>query len=472
MGIFKKVPAVNRGLRYKLLLVFSLMSIIPLLACIYVISIYVVPQVSAGMSVILIVLTSIIIALLGFFMAKSLLVDPIINMAIEAKMIAGGHYGRNLSVSTADEAENLAVSINAMTQKLKTNLDELKSYGQKMKEINVDIHKKALALSSLLQIGDIISSGSIQLDSLLEMAIEKVSMLFESGFGILYLAKDDESDFLPKVECGQEDGHLRECVIKRKGYGILERTLDSRAILVIDSSTKLSKEMEEFLTTYDIKNILSIPIYSGRKKFGMLIISSKTDNFKYRNEDLELAKVFAKQITIAIENDIRNKNMEELVIKDDLTDLYNKNFMLHKLSEEIKRAIFYQRPCSLLILGIDDFSSFKVAHGELASEEALRKIAKVIKDNMIPVGKAARIKEDQFAVLLPEKNRGESFAIAEGIRKKIEVGNFLRLGSTSLTINMGVSESPLDGVTSEELFKKALEPLQEVRIFGKNKVAM
>ena len=45
---------------------------------------------------------------------------------------------------------------------------------------------------------------------------------------------------------------------------------------------------------------------------------------------------------------------------------------------------------------------------ELAAEEALKKVAKVIKDNMVPVGKAARIGGNEFAVLLPEKNKKES----------------------------------------------------------------
>ncbi len=471
MSIFKRAALVNKGLRYKLLLAFSLMSIIPLLACTYIISIYVFPQSDSLISVSLVVFTSILIALLGLFLARSL-VDPVIDMAIEAKMIASGQYDKSLNVPADDEVGNLAISINTMTQKIKANLDELKTYGQKMKEINTDVHKKVLALSSLLQIGDVISSGSIHLDSLLELALEKAAMLFDSGFGILYFAKDDESDFVPKVDCGQEGGRLMELIIKRRGHGILEKALDSHTILVIDSSTKLSREMEEFQAAYDIKNIVAIPIHSGRKIFGMFIIGSKADNYKYRNEDVELVKVFAKQITIAIESDILNKKTEELAIKDELTDLYNKNFILDRLGEEIKRAIFYQRPCSFIVLGIDDFSNFRTAHGELASEEALRKMAKVIKDNMIPVGKAARIEGDQFAVLLPEKNKKESFTIAEEIRKKIGEINFLKSGNASLTVSVGVSENPLDGATSDELFKRAVELLKEARISGKNKVAM
>ena len=471
MGIFKRITLTNKGLKYKLFIAFSLMSIIPLLACTYVISLYVFPQLESLTNVSTIVFISIAIALLGLFLARSL-VNPVIDMAIEAKMIASGQYDKNLDVSTDDEVGNLANSINMMTQKIKTNLEELKSYGQKMKEINTDVHQKVLALSNLLQIGDVISSGSIQLDPLLEMAVEKAAILFDSGFGILCLAKDEDSDFMPKVEYGQEADQLRELCIKRKGNGILDKAMESRSVFVVDSSTKISREIDAFRTTHNVKNILAIPICSGRRNFGMLVIGNGLDNYKYRSEDIELVKVFAKQITIAIESDMLNKKTEELSIKDELTGLYNKNFILNRLSEEIKRAIFYQRPCSFVVFGIDSFNSFRTAYGELAAEETLKKMAKVIKDNMIPVGKAARTAGDEFAILLPEKNKKESFTIAEEIRKKIEIADFLKTGNANLTVCAGVSENPLDGATSDELFKKATDLLKEARASGNNRVIM
>ena len=470
MSIFRRMTLVNKGLRYKLLLAFSLMSIIPLLACMYVISLYVFPQLDSLVSVSAIAFISIVIALLGFFLARNL-IDPVIDMAIEAKMIASGQYDKSLNVPTDDELGNLASSINTMTQKIKTNLDELKSYGQKMREINTDVHKKVLALSSLLQIGDIISSGSIKLDPLLDMAVEKAAMFFDSAFSILYMARDDESDFLSKTEYGEDVEHFKEFTIKRRGQGLLDKAVANRAVLIVDGSSKPSRDVEGFQEAHNIKNILAVPIYSGRKNFGALVIGSKADNYKFKSEDVELVKVFAKQITIAIESDILNKKTEELAIKDDLTDLYNKNYILNRLAEEIKRAVFYQRPCSFIVFGIDDFDKFRSANGELAAEEALKKMAKVMKDNMIPVGKVARTSGDEFAILLPEKNKKESFTVAEEIRKKVEAVSFAKSGG-SLTVSGGVSENPLDGATSEELFKKAMELLKEAKASGKNKVLM
>lgn len=459
----------HKGLKYKLMLAFSLMSVIPLLACVYIISNNLFPALEELFTVSVIILAAILIALLGLLLAKAL-VDPVIDMAIEAKVIASGEYDKRISVSTDDEVGNIASSINAMTHKIKTNLDELKNYGQRMREINVDIHKKVLALSSLLQIGDIISGGSIQIDSLLELAVERVSAVVDGGFAALYMPMREGEDLSLKTSYGITSDRLSDLIVRQEGNGLLEKSLSDHSLIIADKSVKHSREMADLLLMLDIANMLGIPIYTGKRTLGMLVVGSKLVDMKFKNDDIELIKVFAKQITIAIESDILNKKTEALAIKDDLTGLYNKNFILGRLEEEIKRAIFYQRPCSLIVFNVDGFKSFRDKHGELVSEEVLKKISKILKDSLDPIGKAARIGGDEFAMLLPEKNKRESANIADDVRARVSSTNLLREGQVMLTVSAGVSENPLDGSTGDELFRKAMESLRQAKSSGPDKV--
>jgi len=469
MGIFRKLSIINKSLRYKLMLAFSLMSIIPLLACVYIISMYIFPQLENLVNVTTIIFISIIISILGLILAKGL-IDPIIEMAVEAKIIAGGDYDRKISVYTDDEVGNLAQSINSMTHKIRLNLDELKNYGQRMREVNVEINKKILALSSLLQLGDLISAGTVKLDSLLELAVNKVSLIFDTGFGILYMPKDGGEDFVKRLSYNIDQERVGDLIIKKDGHSIIDKILIEQSIIVLDKSAKASKEAEKFKASYNIKNMLAIPMQFGKKVFGVLIVGNRLDDFRYKVDDIDLINIFAKQMTIAIESDILNRRTEELVIKDDLTDLYNKSFISARLEEEIKRAIFYQRPCSFIVFDIDNFKNFRDRYGELATEEVLKRMAKLLKDNIPPVGKAARTGGNEFAVLLPEKNKKEAAHIAEDIRKKIEATNLLREGKAPLTVSGGVSENPIDGTTAEELFKRATNAVKEAKSSGKNRI--
>lgn len=469
MGFFRNLFIGSKGLRYKLILAFTLMSIIPLLACVYIVSVYVFPHINDMFDVSLVVVGAVVVALFGWVLARQL-VNPVIDMAVEAKMIAGGEYQRNIATEREDEIGNLAGSINSMTRKIRLNLDEIKSYSTRMKEINIEINKKVLALSSLLQIGDILSAGSIRLDSLLELALEKACMVFDTGYGLLYMPKDEGGDFAIKTMYNIDDDRLAGAVIRRGGRGVLERSLDEGMTVVIDKSVRLTPELEDFKMTHSLRNCIIVPLISGRRTLGLLLIGNRVDNFKFKVDDVDLVKVFAKQITIAIESDFLSKRAETLAIKDDLTDLYNKTYLMMRLEDEIKRAIFYQRPCSLIVVNIDNFKAFRDENGELAGEEVIRKMAKLIKDNVTPVSKIARIGGDEFAVLLPEKNKKEATYIAEEMRRKIGVTNLLRDGQATLTISCGVSENPIDGATGEDLYRKAFESVRQAKLSGRNKV--
>lgn len=469
MGLFKKMSLAPKGLRYKLIMAFSLMSIIPILACGYIIFSYTFPSLTELISIITVVAISVVIAGLGLVLARGL-VDPVIDMAIEAKMIANGEFGREVKISGQDELGILGESINSMTQKIRLNLDELKSFGQRTKELNIEIHKKVLALSSLLQIGDLVASGSTELDAILELSVQKVAMLFDGGFCVFYMMlKEESNEFLPKAHSNVRDEGLLDIVVK-KGEGLLGKTLNSKNFLISDKSTKVTQDVEEFKAAHNVKNMVVVPIYSGNKDYGIFIVGNRQDDYRYKIDDIDLIKIFSKQITIAIENDIWIKKTEEFSIKDDLTDLYNKNFVLSRLDEEIRRSIFYQRPCSFLVFNIDNFKTLRDVKGELVAEDIIKKVSKIIKDNTTPVGKAARIGGDEFAMLLPEKNKREAAEIADDVRKKIESANFSRDGKISVTVSGGVSENPIDGSTQEELFKKAMEALSSAKSLGKNRV--
>lgn len=459
----------NRGLRYKLLLSFSLMSLIPILAFTYIISVYLFPQIKELIDVSVIALLAIVVSILGLLFGKSL-IDPVVRMALEAQIIASGDYEKRVNVVTDDEVGNLGASINAMTQRIKDNLKELKGYSQKIREINVEVNRKTLALSSLLQIGDIISKRATQIDSVLDLAVEKATMVFESGFGILYLTKDGGGDYLVKVANNIEDEKLENIVIKQDGQTILNKIVKDRNILAVDSRTKISKDMEGFLVAHHIRNVLFVPIYSGKNNFGLLLIGTRVDDFKFRPEDIDLVKVFAKQITIAIETDVLTRKTEELAIRDELTDLYNKNYIVARLEDEIKRAIFYQRPCSFIMFNIDNFETFRQSKGEIMAEEVVKSMARIIKESATPVAKVARIGGNDFVMLLPEKNKKEAMYIAEEVRKKAEATNLLKEDKAVMTLSGGVSENPIDGTTSDELYKRAEQNMRQAKALGKNRI--
>ena len=181
-GFCKQFSLMQQGLRYKLLIAFALMSVIPLLVMTYLTSTYIMTQEEISLGQIsIIVLISVVIAWLGLVLAKNL-VEPVIDMSIEAKIIASGDFARKVRVTSEDEIGELGTSINLLARRIKDNVQELKDYGEKTREINLEIQRKMLALSNLLQIGDLISA-SADLDTILDTVLDKLAHFYDGGFG-------------------------------------------------------------------------------------------------------------------------------------------------------------------------------------------------------------------------------------------------------------------------------------------------
>jgi diguanylate cyclase (GGDEF)-like protein len=264
---------------------------------------------------------------------------------------------------------------------------------------------------------------------------------------------------------------LLDIRFKIKG-SIFEETIKTHLPLVLDSDNTLAEKLShEFYETFRLKNTLAVPIYSKGKLLGILGVGSRREGFAYRKEDLELLNIFARQVAISVENDILMQRVAKLEIKDALTGLYNKAFIYRSLEEEIKRSLMYQRPCAFIIFDVDDFDNYRANFGILAVEATLKKISSIINSSVTEIDRVARYGDNEFAILLPEKNKRQALEVADQIRRKVE-GFFADEPDRNkrITVSGGVSENPLDGNSPDELIKKAEEFLKQAKSQRRNNI--
>ena len=452
-SLLKDLSVIPKGLRYKTMIAFSLMSIIPILICAWLAMTYIFPNIKLfpGLTlgnIIFILFISITMALLGLYITKEM-INPIIKIAGDAKTIAEGDVTKSISMNREDEVGDLSKSLNIMTRKIKENMEEIRAYGEKTKRINLDINKKIFALSGLLQIGNLISSSK-ELNSILGFIMQKVSDLENNAVSLLMLIDESSKEYAVISSCNVRDN--KQLGLKLKQSEMAQDILEKRL---------------------GFKNIASIPVSAAGKLCGMLIVGNKEENLIFSDDDKEMLKVFAKQIFIAVENDRLIKKSKELAVKDEVTGLYNYSYMKTRLDEEIKRAAAYQRPCGYLLIDMDDFKNFYTARGEAETERLLKEISVILRGSVTEIDRVGRLRDDKFVIILPEKNKRQSAHVAEEIRKKIEDGLGKSVGSDKkLTVSIGVSENPIDGSTSDELMEKADKLVRSAKPFGKNRVVV
>ena len=457
----------SRGLRYKLIIAFSLMSIIPLLVFLN----YLIPDLFPNFIVYsflkeradFMLLLTVIIVIMGFIIVKGM-IDPVIKISSDAQKVASGDYDHKISrISEEDEIGGLSQSLNKLTLRIRENMDELRNYSEKTKEVNLEINKRVIVLSGLLQISELISKG-VSLNEIFEIIIEKTIQLGNSTLGFLCIKDRTTGEFVIKSAHGPDSVELKhrglDTIKIESKKGCLGRVIKNREVFLLDKSTVISKDIEDFRNEFSIVNCIASSILSRGETIAILLIGNNKDSFLYNPSDLELIDIFSKQIGIAIENDFLIHKVKKLEIKDALTGLYNRTFVRNRLDEEIKRAVSFQRPCAFILFDVDDFKEYHSRFGNIAAEVILKRISVILQDSITDIDKAARFADSTFALILPEKNKRQCLEVAEAIRKRIE---FIFSEEQDIrkraTLTGAVTENPIDGVTAQDLINKAQEIL-------------
>ncbi len=461
----------SRTVKQKLMVAFQLMCILPFLVCVYLLSRYIFSKSGIKLEIIVYLAVSAFLAIVGLLVIKEVF-DRLTSVAKEAKFIAGGDIRLNLESEHSDEVGELGNILSQLTNRIRSNMDELKGYSEKTTEINIEIQKRIIVLSNLMQISTLISQGS-KFEEVLKIAVEKSRALANSETAFLLFKDEVKNSFSMKVADGGKADYLMTIEINAQ-EDLHNKVFNANKLLILDKQNSLNGNLTvDFLTKFQVKNCLAMPIFLRGSVKAVLGVANTRDNFAYSKEDIELLEIFSKQIAVAIENNILAHRIEKLEIKDNLTGLYNRFFIESRLQDEIKRAIVYQRPCAFIVFDIDNFKNYVEKFGLIWGESALKKVASTMLACISEVDRVGRTDDDEFSLILPEKNKRQAQEVAEEICRKVQAFFCADQDSSKyLTISAGVSENPLDGVQVEQLVAKAKELLKKAKDGGKNRVVI
>ena len=214
-----------------------------------------------------------------------------------------------------------------------------------------------------------------------------------------------------------------------------------------------------------------VPITSKGNAYGLLIAGNDQSDFVCTDTEKELLQLIAKHIAIAALNDLMSKEIQKFEVTDNLTGLYNNSFARNRLNFEIQQAKNSQKPCSFILLQVDNFENYGTAAGHIKAENALIKVANLLKEMIDEEDKAARFADHEFALILSGTNKKEAIELAKDITKKVkEVFSGEKDTTHHLTVTVAVVENPLDGVSAEELILKSGVILSDAKEQGGNRV--
>lgn len=173
---------------------------------------------------------------------------------------------------------------------------------------------------------------------------------------------------------------------------------------------------------------------------------------------------------LALETEI--SQLDEQVIADALTGLFNFRYIHQALDQEFERTQRTGQDTTLILLDLDHFKQVNDRWGHDVGNQALQQTAALINSATRKLDIPCRYGGEEFLIILPSTDLQTGVQVAERLRELIETTSLI-IGDShiQLTASAGVDAYTLNSPgTPEALIKRADAWLYQAKHSGRNQV--
>ena len=335
------------------------------------------------------------------------------------------------------------------------------------------LQRRNAELSTLVEIGKALTS-TLSRQDVLNVVMEKVSLLLHSKIWSLLLADEKSGEMTFEIAVSPAAEKLKGLRLK-KGEGIAGWVAEHGEPLVIPDAKKDDRFSDQIdkATSYETRSVICVPLKSKNRTLGVIELINTDTKESFSESDLPILTTIADYVAIAIENALYFETINELIITDDLTSLYNSRHFSELIDYEIERAKRYNNKLSLVFFDIDYFKKVNDTHGHLVGSRILSEIGALVKKSTRRSNLAARYGGDEFVILLPSTDKAGAIKMANDLLDIIRNNKFKADDDTpiNLTASFGVATYPTDADDKPELVRLADMAMYSVKESGRNGVA-
>lgn len=218
-----------------------------------------------------------------------------------------------------------------------------------------------------------------------------------------------------------------------------------------------------------------LPITARGQTSGLLCMEASGTASNTLTDDVAAsARNFADQLSLALVNIELRERLQNMAIRDPLTELYNRRFMDEALARELALAQRKGGKLCIAMLDIDHFKKVNDTYGHPAGDEILKLVARYLVSALRRSDFICRYGGEEMMLVLPDCDHAEGLEkaqmVCDGIRdlKIVIDGDEL----PSVTVSIGVAIFPDDGATRTDIVGNADQALYQAKRGGRNRVVM
>ncbi|HPM42694.1 MAG TPA: sensor domain-containing diguanylate cyclase, partial [Candidatus Omnitrophota bacterium] len=261
----------------------------------------------------------------------------------------------------------------------------------------------------------------------------------------------------------------------REDMGILALTiLEGMPFEITTHEAKHMVDME-IQQTLNTDFFVTVPLKAKDKVLGAILVDNIFNRKPITKADIRMLTMFANHAGLAIENSRLYEETVYLSNIDWMTKLWNYGKFQRHLSIEMEKSKVHGSCLSLAMMDIDNFKYYNDTFGHMKGDEALKRIAEVLKTKSRKVDIVSRYGGEEFAIVMPGTPKENARLFAERIRNEIErlYADDLEIPQEKrVSISIGIATFPDDAETKDELISRSDLALYEAKRSGKNRACL
>jgi len=147
-----------------------------------------------------------------------------------------------------------------------------------------------------------------------------------------------------------------------------------------------------------------------------------------RNPSLELCSMGATpevgelqaRVRLASEIGRLRRELSRTSIRDPMTGLFNRRYLIHRLEEEFARARRYRWVLSVVLFDVDQLRKINASHGQQVGDAVIRLVGEVLQSRVRKEDVVGRAGEESFGVVLGNNHYRGAAVFASNVRTEID----------------------------------------------------
>ncbi len=203
-----------------------------------------------------------------------------------------------------------------------------------------------------------------------------------------------------------------------------------------------------------LRSALSVPLEGLAGVIGALTLY-RAEPDAFDTDNLRILLAISSKTALSLENALKYQQAESSATTDYMTGLPNARSLFLHLDHELARCKRSQSTVTVMVTDLDGFKQINDRFGHLEGNRVLRLFAQNLKDVCREYDYVARMSGDEFVLVLPGLSAdaaltrtGQLMELAKAVGREVT-------GEEILSLSVGQSSYPGDGLDAEQLLAEA-----------------